>query len=73
MSYKLILTCTIAWTVFVGFFMTNLYIRVFLPEDHFLRIESLSLILDTLFDVIAKAFYMLIIVEIHHKLEKHHW
>lgn len=73
LAYRLLFLCTIAWTVFVSFYFINLSIRTLLPEDHFLRVDSLALIMDTLFDVIAKAFYMLVIVDIHHKLENHHW
>ena len=64
-SYELMLLCSIVWSLLVVMYFFNLYVHVMLPEGHLLRHESLAMIIDTTFDVVAKAAYMKQILDTH--------
>jgi hypothetical protein len=67
-GYYLVLTCSIIWTVLVVFYMLQwFFIRFLFSDDptHSLRQPHLSMTLDTIFDVIAKAMYIKLIVDVH--------
>jgi hypothetical protein len=64
-AYYLLLVCSFVWsTLVVSYFANGIFIRV-LPENHFLGRGSLAMVLDTFFDVFAKAVYMKLIVLVH--------
>jgi len=64
-SYLLASCCLIIWGFLVVLFFINMYIHVCLPEGHYFRSDSASMIVDTIFDLIAKALYLRLIVDIH--------
>jgi signal transduction histidine kinase len=67
-AYYLVLTCSIVWTVLVVFYMLQwFFIRFLFADDltHPLRQPHLAMTLDTIFDVLAKAMYMKLIVDVH--------
>jgi len=64
-SFLLLKTCTTLWTVLVVFYFINMLVHRMLPVGHPLRYDSLAMSVDTLFDVVAKIFYMVLILEIH--------
>lgn len=57
-SYILSLVCTVIWTSFVILYFSNMAAHRLLPEDHVLRQMSLAMLVDTAFDVMAKAIYL---------------
>jgi len=73
LSYKLMIQCCWVWTAFVVLYFANFAIHRNFPPDHPLRIKGLAMVVDTLLDVIAKAVYMIVIVDIHFNLEHHTW
>jgi signal transduction histidine kinase len=67
-AYYLVLTCSIVWTVLVVFYMALwMFNRVLFPDDptHSLRQPHLAMTTDTIFDVLAKAMYLKLIVDVH--------
>lgn len=64
-AYLLTLVCAIIWTAFVLMFFANSAAHLLLPEDHFIRHMSLSMIVDTAMDVTAKAIYLKMAVDVH--------
>jgi hypothetical protein len=67
-AYYLVLTCSIVWTVLVVFYALQwFFIRYLFADDleHPLRQPHLAMTLDTIFDVLAKAMYMKLIVDVH--------
>jgi hypothetical protein len=64
-AYHLILACTSVWTVLVVLYFLNMMAHTLLPVGHALRFESLAMMVDTSFDVLAKAIYMKLIVDVH--------
>jgi len=64
-SYLLASCCLIIWGSLVVLFFINMYIHVNLPQGHYFRSDSASMIVDTIFDLIAKAIYLRLIVDIH--------
>jgi hypothetical protein len=64
-SYHTMLTCAIVWTVLVVMYGINAFIHRVLPSDHVLRGWAPAMVADTFFDVLAKAFYMKCIVDVH--------
>jgi hypothetical protein len=64
-SYHLILTCSIIWTVLVILYCINAYIYRILPANHRWKQFAPAMIVDTFFDVLAKALYMRWIVDVH--------
>jgi hypothetical protein len=65
-SYHLMLACTVVWTILVVMYGINAYVYRMLPEGHTLKEQSLAMIFDTFFDVLAKALYMRVIVDVHY-------
>eukprot|EP00977_Amphora_coffeiformis_P005036 scaffold1064_cov85-Amphora_coffeaeformis.AAC.25 len=64
-AFKLVTTCAIAWTILVVLYFINMLLYRFASPDHFLRHPALAMMLDTFFDVLAKGFYMVFIVDVH--------
>jgi hypothetical protein len=64
-SYHLLLTCAIVWTGLVVAYGVNMYIHYAFPIGHALRISSLAMLVDTAFDVVAKAVYMKLIFDVY--------
>ena len=64
-SYLLASCCMIIWGFLVLLYFINMYIHVCLPEGHYFRSDSASMIVDTIFDLVAKALYLRLIVDIH--------
>ena len=64
-AYNLILTCAIVWTILTCFYFLNISCIRWLPPDHSLRTPALAMVLDTIFDVIAKGIYMALIIDVH--------
>ncbi|KAG7336802.1 hypothetical protein IV203_032363 [Nitzschia inconspicua] len=64
-SYHLILTCSVVWTILVVLYCINAYIYRILPPDHPWKDKAPAMIVDTFFDVLAKALYLRCIVEVH--------
>ena len=64
-SYELMFICSVVWTLLVVLYFLNMLIHRLFPVGHMLRHEALAMGCDTLFDVIAKAFYMKVIVDVH--------
>lgn len=62
--------CTFVWSLLVFFFFLNAAFTNLLPKDHTLRHEASHLLIDATFDVIAKAFYTGLIVDVHYKVFK---
>jgi hypothetical protein len=65
-SYHLILTCSMVWTVLVVLFGVNAYVHRVLPNNHRWKQFAPAMVVDTLFDVFAKALYMRWIVDVHY-------
>jgi signal transduction histidine kinase len=61
-AYYLVLTCSIVWTVLVVFYMIHWFSIFFLLSEN---ITHMAMTLDTIFDVLAKALYMKLIVDVH--------
>ena len=75
-AYFLIVACSLIWTVLVVLYCINVWIHTRPPtEGTWYCRESLAMIIDTSFDVLAKAIYMKIITDIHQALfdETYHW
>ncbi|KAG7336806.1 hypothetical protein IV203_020514 [Nitzschia inconspicua] len=64
-SYHLILTCSVVWSILVVLYCINAYIYRILPPDHPWKDKAPAMIVDTFFDVLAKALYLRCIVEVH--------
>jgi hypothetical protein len=64
-SYMLMLHCTIVWFILVFMYFFNMAAHRLLPVGHVFRTDALAMIVDTVFDVIAKAVYMKLIVDVH--------
>ena len=64
-AYFLTLTCTIVWTALALMFFANIALHHWTDEDHPYRRNSPSMLVDTAFDVLAKALYMKLIVDVH--------
>ena len=64
-AFHLLACCTAVWTVLVFFYFANAASFRYYPDAHFVKNKSLPMILDTLFDVVAKALYMKVIVDVH--------
>ena len=64
-AYHLMLTCTLVWTVLVVLYFLNMAIYRMVDETHWLRQQGLAMMVDTFFDVLAKAVYMKLIVDVH--------
>ena len=64
-SYELMFICSVVWTLLVVFYFLNMFIHRLFPAGHMLRHEALAMGFDTLFDVVAKVFYMKVIVDVH--------
>lgn len=62
---NLLQVCTIIWTVLVVLFMVNAACHLLLPEDHMFYNDSFSMLFDTIFDVLAKGFYLNVIQDVH--------
>lgn len=57
--------CTVVWTILVIMYFVNAFAVNFLPSGHILRHEASHILVDSTFDVIAKAFYCRLILDIH--------
>ncbi|GKZ00620.1 hypothetical protein MPSEU_001014100 [Mayamaea pseudoterrestris] len=64
-SYYLMLTCGCIWSVLVFAYFVNFALHRQLPVTHWLRTYPLAMIVDATFDVLAKAIYMKLIVDVH--------
>jgi hypothetical protein len=66
-AYQLIAVCSTVWTILVVIYFVNMLLHWYLPRDHPLMQQdwSLAMLCDTCFDVIAKAIYMKLIVDVH--------
>jgi hypothetical protein len=66
-AYQLISVCSTVWTILVVIYFVNMLLHWYLPRDHPLMQQewSLAMLCDTCFDVIAKAIYMKLIVDVH--------
>lgn len=64
-AYQLMVVCTIVWTVLVVVYFVNMIIYRCVSETHWIRHPGLAMMVDTFFDVLAKAFYMKLIVDVH--------
>ena len=64
-AYQLIMVCTVVWTVLVVAYFLNMIVYRCFSTDHWLRHPGLAMMVDTFFDVLAKAFYMRLIVDVH--------
>ena len=64
-SYYLILTCGFVWSVLVVAYFANFALHRRLPVTHWLRTYPIAMIVDAAFDVLAKAIYMKLIVDVH--------
>lgn len=64
-SRNLFAVCTFVWTVLVVLYFVNMYIMRSLPDEHYFHRPSLAMMVDTTFEVIAKALYIKVIVEVH--------
>ena len=67
-SYHTMLTCAVVWTVLVVLYGCNAYIHRFLPLDHPLREWAPAMVVDTFFDVLAKALYNRFLVDVHYSV-----
>jgi hypothetical protein len=72
LSYRLCLTCSIFWSLLVALYFVGAFGHFFVDEHNkatsWLAHPSLPLVCDATMDVIAKAFYMDIITEVHQVL-----
>lgn len=57
--------CTAVWTLLVILFFCDAAFKAYLPSDHLLRHEATQILTDCTFDVIAKAFYARLILDVH--------
>jgi hypothetical protein len=66
-AYQLIAACSVVWTILVVVYFVNMLLHWYLPSDHALLHQdwSLAMLCDTCFDVLAKAIYMKLIVDVH--------
>ena len=64
-AYELMQVCAGVWAGLVIMYFGNFAAHRLLPEGHFLRYPSLAMVVDTTFDVAAKAIYLKLIVDIH--------
>ena len=64
-GYHLMFACSCVWTVLVVLYFLNMAAFRLCPDCSVVKNQSLPMILDTFFDVIAKALYTKIIVDVH--------
>jgi hypothetical protein len=64
-GFPLLATCSAVWSTSVSFYFANAFAFHYYPDAHLVKNQSLPMILDTLFDIIANAFYMKVIVDVH--------
>ena len=64
-AYRLMMVCTVVWTVLVVLYFGNMLVYRTLDETHWLRQYPVAMMVDTGFDVLAKALYMKLIVDVH--------
>ena len=64
-GYHLLGTCALVWTGLVVLYFINMFAYIYYPDSFYVKNHSLPMILDTLFDVSAKALYMRLIVGVH--------
>ncbi|GAX19500.1 hypothetical protein FisN_19Hh075 [Fistulifera solaris] len=75
-AYFLLLACSIVWSVLVVLYCINVWIHTLSDlETKWYYRESLAMIVDTSFDVLAKSIYMKLITDIHQALfdETYQW
>ena len=67
-AYRLILMCSQVWSVLVTTYCLNVAAHMFLPENHAWRQSDAAMCVDTAFDVLAKGFYLKVIVQVHQEV-----
>ena len=64
-AFRLLLACTVVWSVLVLLYFFNMIVYQFVDETHWYRQKPVIMIADTVFDVLAKGLYMKLIVDVH--------
>ena len=65
LSYRLLVTCAVMWTVLVTMYYFQSFAHWFVDDDSILKNKSLPFVCEAIIDVMAKAMYMDIIVDVH--------
>lgn len=64
-AFHLFRVCTCVWSLLVLLYFVNMAAYYLWPDSIIVQNQSLAMIVDTIFDVTAKAFYMRLIVNVH--------
>lgn len=64
-SFLLMLICSLVWAVLVLLYFLNILAHHYLRDNRYMKIESLAMVLDTAFDVLAKAIYLKLVNDVH--------
>ena len=65
LSLGLLRTCAYVWSILVFVFFVDAIVRPNLPSSNILNTPGLSMILESTLDVIFKAIYLLIVIDVH--------
>lgn len=64
-AFNLFGVCTTCWSFLVALYFINMAAFHMYPNSSWVQTQSLAMVMDTIFDVTAKAFYMRLIVHVH--------
>ena len=67
-SYRLLKHCAWVWTLLVATYYIHSFLHYYLPSTHPLVHRSSEMVIDTIFDVVAKGVYLKVILAIHHEV-----